>query len=168
MHAAGPSASEFWPALLKLLGAYVLALPIGWEREHRERSMGLRTFPLVALASAGYLLIAEELFQPDLGAQARVLQGLITGIGFIGAGAILKIRKAETVYGTATAASVWATGAVGAAMAYGRVEIALVISAITFATLRWITPLKKGVEAHTRVSEDDEDEDEEMDGPAPR
>lgn len=148
--------SELWPVLLKLLGAYALALPIGWEREHRERSMGLRTFPLVALASAGYLVIAEELFRPDTGAQARVLQGLITGIGFIGAGAILKIRKAETVYGTATAASVWATGAVGAAMAYGRAEIAVVISAITFATLRWITPLKQEVEEHTEPNEDEE------------
>lgn len=148
--------SELQSVLLKLLGAYALALPIGWEREHRERSMGLRTFPLVALASAGYLVIAEELFRPDTGAQARVLQGLITGIGFIGAGAILKIRKAETVYGTATAASVWATGAVGAAMAYGRLEIAVVISAITFATLRWITPLKKEVEEHAGSDDDEE------------
>lgn len=147
--------SEAGSVLLKLLGAYALALPIGWEREHRERSMGLRTFPLVALASAGYLVIAEELFRPDTGAQARVLQGLITGIGFIGAGAILKIRKAETVYGTATAASVWATGAVGAAMAYGRLEIAVIISAITFATLRWITPLEKEVEEQAGSDDDD-------------
>lgn len=145
--------SELGSILVRLVGAYVLALPIGWERERRERSMGLRTFPLVALASAGYLVLTEELFRPDLSAQARVLQGLMTGIGFIGAGAILKIRREETVYGTATAASVWATGAVGAAMAYGRLEIALVISGITFATLRWITPLKKKVEG--RVGGDD-------------
>jgi putative Mg2+ transporter-C (MgtC) family protein len=139
-------AGEMGAVLLKLLGAFVLALPIGWERERRERSMGLRTFPLVAMASAAYPLIARELFSPDPNAQARVLQGLITGIGFIGAGAILKLREEEVIYGTATAASVWATGALGAAMAYGRLDIALVISGITFATLRWMTPLKKEVE----------------------
>ena len=132
--------------LVRLLGAYVLALPIGWERERRERSMGLRTFPLVAMASAAYLLIGGELFTPDADAQARVLQGVITGIGFIGAGAILKLKEEETVYGTATAASVWATGALGAAMAYGRLDIALVISVITFATLRWITAFEKKME----------------------
>ena len=141
--------SELGSVLLKLLGAFALALPIGWERERKERSMGLRTFPLVAMASTAYLLIAEELFSPDLDAQARVLQGLITGIGFIGAGAILKLKEEETVYGTATAASVWATGALGAAMAYGRLEIALVITAITFGTLRWVTPLKEVVEDRT-------------------
>jgi putative Mg2+ transporter-C (MgtC) family protein len=134
--------SDIGPILVRLLGAYLLALPIGWERERRERSMGLRTFPLVALASAAYILIADEMFGPDPNAQARVLQGLITGIGFIGAGAILKLRREETIRGTATAASVWATGAIGAAMAHGRVDIALVISAVTFATLRWVTPIE--------------------------
>jgi putative Mg2+ transporter-C (MgtC) family protein len=140
--------SELGSVLLKLLGAYLLALPIGWEREREERSMGLRTFPLVATASTAYLLIAEELFTPDLNAQARVLQGLVTGIGFIGAGAILKLKEEETIYGTATAASVWATGALGAAMAYGRLEIALVITILTFGTLRWMTPVKEIVEDH--------------------
>lgn len=138
--------AELAGALFKLLGAYALALPIGWERERRERSMGLRTFPLVAMASAAYLLIGEELFSPSLDAQARILAGLITGIGFIGAGAILKVKDEETVYGTATAASVWATGALGAAMAYGRLEIAVLITAITFTTLRWMTPIKAAVE----------------------
>lgn len=94
----------------RLLGAYLLAMPIGYEREASERTMGLRTFPLVALASAGYLMLGNRLFGPDANAQARVLEGLVTGIGFIGAGAILKLRGEEAVHGTATAASVWATG----------------------------------------------------------
>lgn len=140
--------SHLGSVLSRLLLAYALALPIGWERERRERSMGLRTFPLVATASAAYLLLGQELFSPDLNAQARVLQGLMTGIGFIGAGAILKLRREETIYGAATAASVWATGAIGAAMAYGRLEIAVVVSAVTLATLRWMTPIKREVESH--------------------
>ncbi len=73
-----------------------------------------------------------------------IIQGLITGIGFIGGGAILKDRG--SVHGTATAASIWNTGAVGAAVAFGRYEIALVLSVINFATLRLLTPLKRNVD----------------------
>lgn len=139
-----------WRETLTLLGrlggAYLLAVPIGFEREASERTMGLRTFPLVALASAAYLMLGHRLFGPDLGAQARVLEGLVTGIGFIGAGAILKLRGEEAVYGTATAASVWAVGAIGAAMAYGEYLIAVVLSVATFATFRWMTPIKEKIE----------------------
>lgn len=141
--------SELVSILLRLGGAYLLALPIGWQRERSVRSLGLRTFPLVAMASAAYLVIADKLFSPDPDAQARVLQGLITGIGFLGAGAILKIKGEEVVHGTATAASVWTTGAIGAAMAYGQLHIALLLTGVVFATLRWMTPLKEGMEQKT-------------------
>jgi putative Mg2+ transporter-C (MgtC) family protein len=137
----------------RLLGAYLLALPIGWEREASERTMGLRTFPLVALASAAFLVLAHRLFGPDLNAQARVLAGLITGIGFIGAGAILKLRDSDTVHGTATAASVWSTGAIGAAMAYGEYTVALLLSGVTFATLRFLTPLKDRLERRVETQD---------------
>ena len=125
---------------LRLLLAFALALPIAWDREREARSLGLRTFPLVAIASAAYALLARTLFGGDPSEESRVLQGLITGIGFLGGGAILK--RGATVSGTATAASLWATAAVGAAVAYDRYEIALVLAAATFATLRWMTPLK--------------------------
>ena len=89
---------------LRLLAALVLALPIGWERELASRSAGLRTFPLVALAACGYVLVALAVVGPDAEAQSRALQGLMTGIGFIGGGAILKSK--EHVHGTATAAGI--------------------------------------------------------------
>src|SRR5262245_46763103 len=114
----------------KVAGAFALALPIGWERERDDRSAGLRTFPLVAVASCGYVLVAESVFGAAGPDHSRLLQGLITGIGFIGGGAILK--SAGTVRGTATAASVWNTGAVGAAVAYGAYEIAVILSGINF------------------------------------
>lgn len=110
------------------------------ERTAASRSIGLRTFPLVAVASASYALLGKTLFDEDPTAESRVLQGLITGIGFLGGGAILK--RGSTVSGTATAASLWATAAVGAAVAYDRYEIALVLTVATFATLRSLTPLK--------------------------
>jgi putative Mg2+ transporter-C (MgtC) family protein len=72
-------------------------------------------------------------------AEARVIQGLMTGMGFIGGGAILK--HGGSVKGTATAASLWATGAIGLAVASHRLEIALVISAMTFFTLRFLKPI---------------------------
>lgn len=65
----------------------------------------------------------------------------MTGIGFIGGGAILK--GGVSVHGTATAASIWNTGAIGAAVAYGRYEIAILLSLVNFATLHFLTPLKR-------------------------
>lgn len=123
--------------------AYLFAVPIGWDQEREARSAGLRTFPLVALASCGYVLLGLQVFTGSE-ANARVMYGLMTGIGFIGGGAILKDGGA--VHGTATAASIWLTGAIGAAVAWRHIEIALVLSVITFATLRWIRPLKRKVE----------------------
>ena len=127
-------------SLAKIAAAYALALPVAWDREQEARSAGLRTFPLVAVASCGYSLMAGGIFSEHPDAQARLIEGLITGIGFIGGGAILKERG--SVHGTATAASIWNTGAIGIAVAYGRYEIALVLSAINFATLRFMMPLK--------------------------
>lgn len=131
---------QFGEILLKMAGAFLLALPVAWEREVRTRLMGLRTFPIVAMASCGYLLIANELFPSDQ-SQARVVQGLVAGMGFIGGGAILK--RDGKVEGTATAASLWATGAVGMAVAYARLDIALAVSLIVFLTLRILTPLEQ-------------------------
>ena len=98
--------------LIALAVAYALALPIGWNREHEARSAGLRTFPLVAIASCGFVIVAIRVLGQDSAGQARIIEGLITGVGFIGGGAILK--RAGGTSGTATAASLWATGALGA------------------------------------------------------
>ena len=126
--------------LLALGVAYLLALPIAWDRERRARSAGLRTFPLVAVASCGFLQGSEMLLSQSPDATARVLEGIITGIGFIGGGAILK--ENGTVRGTATAASIWATAAVGVCVALGSYHVAASIAAITFLTLRLLSALK--------------------------
>ena len=124
---------------LRVALAFVLAVPIGWERHKSERNLGLRTFPIVAVAACGFMLIAKNVPGANAETQARLLQGLIGGIGFIGGGAILK--EGANVRGLATAASIWATGAIGAAIAFEREEIALVLSAIMFVTLRTLTPI---------------------------
>jgi putative Mg2+ transporter-C (MgtC) family protein len=128
---------------VSLTVAYVLALPIGWDREKGARSAGLRTFPLVAMASCGFVIIAQQVARESPEAQARIIEGVITGIGFIGGGAILK--DGGSVRGTATAASIWNTGAIGAAVAYGYYEVALVLSVMNYLTLRFLTPVGERV-----------------------
>ncbi len=120
---------------LLLLGiAYTLALPIAWDREAGGRSAGLRTFPIVAISSCGFSLIGADALAGSPESLSRVLQGILAGIGFIGGGSILK--NSDGVSGTATAASIWAVGAIGIAVAWHRIEIALSISLVTFVTLR--------------------------------
>ena len=133
---------QIWFNLWHLGAAYVLALPSALDREAASRSAGLRTYPLVAIAACGYTLVGFSILD-STDAEARVLQGVITGIGFIGGGAILKSRG--SVSGTATAASIWTTGLIGIAVAADRFEIAIILSALTFTTLRLGRELKSTV-----------------------
>jgi len=130
---------------VKLAAAYVLSLPMGWSGEKEGHSVGIRTFPIVAIASCGYLLIFNDLTGADgLAAKSRLLQGLVTGIGFVGGGAI--VRDGINVHGTATAASIWNTGAIGAAVAMGKYEVAIVLSVLNLITLRGLVRLKKRID----------------------
>jgi putative Mg2+ transporter-C (MgtC) family protein len=129
------------PHLAALGIAYVLAFPIGWDREQEERSAGLRTFPLVAVASCGFVQAAETVTAGNPEATARVVEGLITGMGFIGGGAILRLK--DSVRGTATAASLWVTGAIGTAVGLGVHDVAIMLSVVTIVTLKALTPLKR-------------------------
>jgi putative Mg2+ transporter-C (MgtC) family protein len=131
---------DILPNLIALAIAYALAFPIGWNRERQDRSAGLRTFPLVAVAACGFIQAAEPLMATDARAMSRIVEGVITGMGFIGGGAILQTR--DSVKGTATAASLWVTGAIGVAVGLGNVGIAIVLSAITFVTLWALSDVK--------------------------
>ena len=132
------------PHVVSLLAAYLLAFPIGWNREREERSAGLRTFPLVAVATCGFVQGVEHLIADSPEATARIVEGLITGMGFIGGGAIL--RQENSVKGTATAASLWITGAIGTAVGLGSYDVAVVLSLITVATLWVLTGFKHKLE----------------------
>lgn len=140
-HIFGQDRFDLLPHLAALLIAYLLAFPIGWNREHEERSAGLRTFPLVAVATCGFIQAAEGIEGMTPEAMARVMEGLITGMGFIGGGAIL--RREASVKGTATAASLWITGAIGVAVGLGSYDVAVLLSLATVVTLLLLPPLKK-------------------------
>lgn len=131
---------DIFSHLAALAFAYALALPIAWDRERHERSAGLRTFPLVAIAACGFIQATEGITLGNAEATARIVEGLINGVGFIGGGAIL-VGKAGTK-GTATAASLWATGAIGTSVGLGAYDTAIVLSIVTFATLRIMTNFK--------------------------
>ena len=133
-----------------LFFAYLLALPIGWDREHSKRQFGLRTFPLVAVVTCGFMLVGKSVIDSTDG-EARVIQGIITGIGFIGGGAILKDQ--DKVAGTASAASIWNTGAIGLAVSFDRLEIAIVLSVLNFLTLIIFGKIKDKVASNGKARE---------------
>ena len=133
-------AAQAFQHFLALGIAFILALPIGWNREKAERTAGLRTFPLVALAACGFIQATESITADAPEALARITEGVIVGIGFVGGGAILK--QGESVRGTATAASLWITGAIGVSVGIGKLDIAIMLALFTFLTL-FLLPVVK-------------------------
>ncbi len=133
---------EVMKNLMQLFIALVLPFMTAWEREATSRSAGLRTFPLVSIAACSFTILAMSIFD-DQNAQSKMIAGIVTGIGFIGGGAILK--DSSTVSGTSTAAAIWSTGAVGIAVGLERIEIAIALSIMTFVTLKLIGRVKKEV-----------------------
>jgi putative Mg2+ transporter-C (MgtC) family protein len=139
----------FLVSAAKIVGAYLLSMPTGWWSEKEGHAVGVRTFPLVAMASCGYLLILRNGGgADDLAANSRVLQGLVAGIGFVGGGAIVKAGM--SVRGTATAASIWNMGAIGSAVAIERYEIAVILAVMNLFTMGALAPLKKRLDRKRR------------------
>jgi len=135
--------NDFPSMFVRLMIAFALGLPVGWEREHRSLSPGLRTFPLVGTGACAFLLMGQNIFPGDKSAQAYVFQAVLSGIGFIGGGAIIKGKAG--IEGIATAVSIWITAAVGAAVAYGLYALGVVLSLTTLAALQLLKPLKRHV-----------------------
>lgn len=133
-------ASDLAGMLGRLAAAFALGLPVGWEREHRSLSPGLRTFPLVAAGSCAFVMIGQHAFGDDSSAQAYVFQAILSGVGFIGAGAIIK-GKSE-IQGIATAVSIWVTAALGTAVGYRLYALAVALAAATLGALQLLKPLK--------------------------
>lgn len=125
-----PEKALFHVAVIIL--AYLIALPVGMERSRTDIGLGFRTVSLVSVACCALSLIAFDTFD-DQNAQAKMLYGVLTGIGFIGGGALFKSN--DGVFGTASAASVWTAAAIGIAVSISLIEIALILSAISTATL---------------------------------
>jgi putative Mg2+ transporter-C (MgtC) family protein len=107
--------------LVRLLIASLLGGLLGFERQHEHKSAGIRTHMLVALGSALFTLVPAETGM-DV---SRVIQGIAAGIGFLGAGTILKLSDVHEIKGLTTAACIWLTAAIGVAVGAGRIGLAL-------------------------------------------
>jgi len=132
--------------VVRLLVASVLGGLLGYERETKGASAGLRTHMLVSVGSALFVLIP---LQAGMSVQdlSRVLQGVTAGIGFLGAGAILKQRDNNDVKGLTTAASVWMTAAIGVAAGMGREGTAVLSALFGLIILAFIrSPNKRSAE----------------------
>ena len=126
-----PDAATMTVILVRVMVAAALGAVIGWERELKGRAAGLKTHILVSVGSALFVL-APTLAGVDGGDNTRVMQGIVSGIGFLGAGAILRSRGGERVEGLTTAASIWLTAAIGMAAGIGQEMVALVTTVLAF------------------------------------
>jgi putative Mg2+ transporter-C (MgtC) family protein len=146
-----PDASQITRVALRLLMAVVLGGLVGYERESRDSSAGLRTHMLVALGAALFVMVPEQagMEQADL---SRVLQGVISGIGFLGAGAVLKMSHDNRIRGLTTAASIWATAAIGVTVGMGREATAIMSTVLTLVILAVLLKVEKRIK---RKSQDE-------------
>lgn len=119
---------------VRLLIASILGGLLGFNREHHGKSAGLRTHVLVALGACVFTMAPQEA-GADPAAMTRVVQGLVVGIGFLGAGAIFKGDRPGEVNGLTTAAGIWTTAAIGMTAGYGREATAILSTAFAMIVL---------------------------------
>lgn len=126
--------SEITTLVIRLLMAALLGGILGFEREQRGKAAGIKTHMLVAIGSALFVLIPQQagLSEAEL---SRVVQGIIAGIGFLGAGAILKGPDEKDLKGLTTAAGIWLTAAIGVAAGLGRESSAILCTVLALAIL---------------------------------
>lgn len=115
--------APWWVDIGRIVLAAMLGAVIGWQREHRGREAGIRTYMATALGACAFGLVSGA-----IGDQGRISADIVTGIGFIGAGIIL--RDAGRVTGLTTAATLWASAAVGLSAAYGIYHLAIITAAM--------------------------------------
>ena len=120
-----PDVNQLARVLVRVVVAAALGGFLGAERERAGKAAGLRTHMLVALGAALFVLFPAEAGM-NIGDLSRVIQGVATGIGFIGAGTILKRADNEEIQGLTTAASIWLTAAIGMAVGAGRLWLPVI------------------------------------------
>jgi putative Mg2+ transporter-C (MgtC) family protein len=153
--AAGfPEAEAMARITVRLIVAMIFGAVIGIQRERAGKPAGLRTHMLVALGAAVFVIASGE-FGMNADSISRVIQGLVTGIGFLGAGAILKLYDKRAVEGLTTAAGIWMTAALGVAVGLGRFGLALVATLLAWMTLSVVRQMEHILNRGARKSEED-------------
>ena len=121
--------------LARLAGALVLGGIIGWERELQHQPAGFRTHALVGLGSALFTVVSIFAFTGPVVDPSRIAAQIVSGIGFLGAGAILKLDQEREIQGLTTAAGIWMTAAIGVAVGLGSLGVALLSTVFTLVIL---------------------------------
>ncbi|MDX1930278.1 MAG: MgtC/SapB family protein [Pirellulaceae bacterium] len=143
-----PDAAEAIRMSVRLIIAAVLGGLLGYNRERAGKSAGLRTHMLVALGAALFVLIPEQAGQSATDI-SHVIQGVVAGVGFLGAGSIVKKSSEEDVDGLTTAAGIWLTAAVGIAAGLGREASATLGAVLAFLILSMLTHLSHYAKRNT-------------------
>ena len=129
-----PDSRRFVIVLVRVLAAIVLGAVVGMQRERVGKPAGLRTHILVSLGTAVVVLACSGI-NMGLDGMSRVIQGIVTGIGFIGAGSILKLSDQRDIQGLTTAAGLWMTAAIGVAVGLGGFGLAVMGTVLTLLVL---------------------------------
>jgi putative Mg2+ transporter-C (MgtC) family protein len=127
----------------RLLTAALLGALLGLEREIKQKAAGLRTNILIAVGSALFTLMSYQLGDPAVGDPARIAAQIVTGVGFLGAGAI--IHRGGGVEGLTTAATIWVNAAVGVAAGGGEYHLAFIGTGITLGALLLLHPIERAI-----------------------
>ena len=129
-----PDSTRLWTLLIRVIAATLLGALLGFQRERAGKPAGLRTHILVSVGTAVVVLACASSGM-DMDGLSRVIQGIVTGIGFIGAGSILKVSEEKDIRGLTTAAGLWLTAAVGVACGLGTIGIAIIASILALIVL---------------------------------
>jgi putative Mg2+ transporter-C (MgtC) family protein len=129
-----PDTRELVRVVIRLLAATLLGAVVGIERERAGKPAGLRTHILVTLGTTVFVLASSGVGM-DMDGVSRVIQGIATGIGCIGAGSILKLNEERDIQGLTTAAGIWMTAAIGVAVGLGGLGVALLSTLLTLIIL---------------------------------
>jgi len=140
-----PDARQLAQVIIRLFAATVLGGVVGFQRERVGKPAGLRTHILVCLGTTVFILACSGVGM-SFDALSRVIQGIVTGIGFIGAGSILKLNEERDIQGLTTAAGVWMTAAIGVAVGLGSLGVALLSTFFTLIILALAGPLEHHTE----------------------
>lgn len=129
-----PDRTRLGIVLIRVIAAVLLGAVLGIERERAGKPAGLRTHMIVCLGTAVVVLACTEV-NMGLDGLSRVIQGIVTGIGFIGAGTILKLNEQREIHGLTTAAGLWITAAIGVSVGLGALGLALIGTVLTLLVL---------------------------------
>jgi putative Mg2+ transporter-C (MgtC) family protein len=146
-------AGQFTRIAVRLLLAAILGGVLGYEREHRHKRAGLRTHMLVAVGAALFVIVPVQAKMSGE-AVSRVLQGLVVGIGFLGAGTILHLHDRQDIKGLTTAANIWLTAAIGVCVGVGLGATAVLSTALALVILEVLRRFEQPVPAHAQGEPD--------------